>query len=168
MPRHPKTHVTEPKEWFPCLVAYCPTKFRSIHGRTRHINTKHTRDELQQDDIQLDFPIVSELPRIPQHETLDELDGEASNDFELLGDSSYGFDTINSPDSHNTVTHIQPQLEEHSCPGSEFFSSSPSKSPPPSGHLDSPTPFQASTESVPVTEEHPFINGKYSILILIL
>ena len=161
MPRHPKTHVTEPKEWFSCLVAYCPTKFRSIHGRTRHINTKHTRDELQQDDIQLDLPIVSESPRIPQRETLDELDSEASNDFEL---------PIDSPVPGHT-TYIQPQLEEHS----EFFSPSPppfghlnsptpiqelmetSPSPPPFGHLNSPTPFQELME----TEYHPFINGTY-------
>ena len=148
MPRHPTTHVTEPKEWFSCLVACCPSKFRSINGRTQHIHAIHTRDEPQQDD----FPVASEWPRVPspQSETTDELDGQALNDFEPPGASSSGFDrVIHLPESDDT-TYIQPQPEEWH---SEFFSPSP----PPFVHSNSPMPFQESSQ----TKDHPFINGKY-------
>jgi hypothetical protein len=154
MPRPPTTCVTEPKEWFLCLVAYCPSKFRTINGRMQHINAIHTHNELQQDDNH--FPVVSGWPRIPspQSETTDELNNQALNDFELPGASSSGFDqVVNSPKSGN-ATHIQPQLEEHP----EFFSPSS----PPFHRSNSWTPFQ---EPEPMqtaeTKHHPFINGRY-------
>lgn len=151
MPRWPTTHVREPNEWFSCVVPYCPSKFRSINGRTQHIRAMHTCNELlvQCDNIRLDFPAmpVSECSRVPspQSETMDELYSQALNDFELTSTSSPRVSDL--PELDN----IQPQLEDY-----EFRSPSP----PPFIHANSgsPAPLEESMQ----TEDHPFINGKYA------
>ena len=45
MPRRPKAHAPEPQQWFFCLVAHCPRKFRTISGRTKHFNAKHDAND---------------------------------------------------------------------------------------------------------------------------
>ena len=44
MPRYSTIHISDPKEWFSCLVTNCTAKFRSMNGRTQHIRAKHTSD----------------------------------------------------------------------------------------------------------------------------
>ncbi len=150
MPRCPTTHVSEPKEWFPCLIANCSARFRSMNGHTQHIRAKHPSDEAQQDNLE-DFPVVSETwPKSssPQSEAMDE-DNQSPDNFELLAFNSDQVSNTMPSDNNN----FRPQSEE---PPKNF-----SPSPPPS-HC-STSPLQDTEESMH-TEYHPYINGEYIVI----
>ena len=166
MPRIPTIHVSEPKQWFPCLVAYCAAKFRSMNGRTQHIRAKHTSDELQQDDSQ-DVPVVSgSWPRSssPQPEPMDEDNLlQTSNGFEppsLLDASSSDHASESESNTLSNNNNFQ-QLDEPS----DFFPQSPSES----------SSFHPTSRSSPLqnkeamrAECHPSIYGKYIIFFFLV
>jgi hypothetical protein len=158
MPRIPTIHVSEPKQWFPCLVAYCAAKFRSMNGRTQHIRAKHTSsDELQQDDSQ-DFPVVSgSWPRSssPQSEPMDEDNLlQTSNGFEPSSQRS-----VHASESESSTLSNNNNFQQLDEP-SDFFPQSPSKSS--SLHptsRSSPLQYKEAMRA----ECHPSIYGKYII-----
>ena len=152
MPRCSTIHISEPKEWFSCLVANCTAKFRPMNGRTQHIHAKHTSDKPQHDDLQ-DFLMVSQSwirsssPQLyAMHEdTLQPDDYEPPIALYASRSPSQAINLISDNDND-----FQPQLFE------ELHSSSPSFCPssPPS-YQDEPK------ERMPTTEYHLFINGEY-------
>jgi hypothetical protein len=143
MPRRPTTHVPEPQQWFSCLVADCPRQFRTISGRTRHINAKHDANDPRHENSAPHIPPKCPQARVNPPSSHDEpnlLDrmsspphlDEAESDFQ-------DYTTLSIIDSGD-VNNVMPTLPI----------------PPPSS-LDSET----EEDSIPAIEYHPHIDGVY-------
>jgi hypothetical protein len=62
MARRSRIYHREPKEWFPCPVHDCSRKFKTQTGRTKHIRSKHKKNDLQtrtRSSLSLEIPPAS-------------------------------------------------------------------------------------------------------------
>ena len=151
MPQCPTTHISEPREWFLCLVTNCSSKFWSMHGCTRHFRAKYTLDESQNDleDFYMVSASWSKSPS-PQSESMDENSlSQTQDDFELpVAD-------IESSPTTNTWL-----IETNDFQSLEELPKNFSASPLASFHSTSPY-YQDKEKSIPSsTDYHPSINGK--------
>lgn len=141
MPRRPTIHAPEPQQWFLCPFADCPRKFRTISGRTRHVNAKHNENDPRHENSAPQIP-----PKRPQARVNSPLSHDDPNsldtDFLYLGDA----------DSDSHLREYTP-ISIDSLAGDVDMPSPPNP-------LTSPAPSSESDEdSIPSIEYHPYIDG---------
>lgn len=147
MPRRPTTaHAPEPQQWFFCLVAHCPRKFRTISGRTKHVNAKHDAND----------PRRENSPHIPA-KRLQARVNPFSHDEPDLPDIRMS--NPPEPEEANPGFQDRPLLTFDSAD----IDSTPSPPMPLRTLMPSLTPSPPDSEtdenSVPVVEYHPYIDG---------
>lgn len=153
MPPCSTFHVTEPKEWFPCLIQNCPRKFRNLHGHTRHTRAMHKVDTPQNPHLQ----DMLGLARTPQPVIPDDLSGTYEDfpldNFEMPRSSNFSCPTAPDPQDPAPTFGAPPTVLNNG----DFDAGFSWLSSPPHSRSRS-----QSNESVPstFTEYHPLINGE--------
>lgn len=163
MPRCSTLHTTDPKEWFFCTIQSCPKKFRSIGGRTKHVQAKHPNDQLEGTQDMLGAP-----GRTPHPVTPDNLSGsDGDSDFPP---DDFPPDDFEMPTRPSSVSHPSPTISDvafavDAAPmdlnDNTFDIRTPESesSPPPFNSSRSPSQSNESAQST-FTEHHPLINGE--------
>jgi Plavaka transposase len=153
MPRRPTIHAPEPQQWFLCSVADCPRKFRTISGRTRHINAKHDENDPRHENSGPQIP-----PKHPQARVNPPLSHDDPNLLDIgMSNSLHLGDSDGDSDPHfRELTPLSIDPGDIDMPGPP----NPLVSPTPS----SPSPSSETGEDsirVPDVEYHPYIDGAY-------
>jgi hypothetical protein len=151
MPRRPTTGPKPESEsgpLFPCLVADCLRKFRTISGRTRHFNAIHDHDEPRREN----FPHIP--PKRPRA-TVNPLSHDEPNLPDIRMSNPPHLDEADPGFQDRDYTPL-PIFDFDNVPQASPLMASPTLMP-------SPTPSSPDSEtdenSVPAIEYHPYIDG---------